>query len=177
MADADAGAPMLLRRQTGRVGALVLLGIFVLFPVGTAAVTIFGVDAMRGWRGVVATAKFALVVTPFLVGAVVVWLSRSELTLDPVARVLRHVSFRPWRRPRTTDVPLGSFAGVRADGPERDVGNRYVVSLVAVDGDELSVRAFRAPGEAEAFAGEIARVSGLWVRSGVKPVADPEPAG
>jgi hypothetical protein len=163
-----AGVPLLLRRQNGRIGALVLLAVFVVFPIVSAAVSIFEVDAMRGWRGALATLKFAALVAPFALAAVLVWRSWSELTLDPEARLLRHTSHRPWRRPVTTDLPLGGFAGVRADGPDRTMGGRYVVSLVASDGEELAVQAFRAPDEAVALAERIADVSGLWVRSGVK---------
>jgi hypothetical protein len=101
---------------------------------------------------------------PGIVAGIVIALCRSDLYLDTDKRLFRLVSHRPWRRPRIIEIPLGEYAGLRAEGPDPRWGGRHVVYLVGEAGEDVPIQMFRSQLEAADFAERIGKAAGMWVR-------------
>lgn len=155
---------MLLRRRSGKTAALVIAlgfgGGTIALGVGTALLgPTPGASLLPAFEG------YALATLPLFALAAVIAVCKSELWLDPDARVLRLLTFRPWLfRPRLEQAPLSEYSGVRVDATPEDEGGGVLVSLVTTAGEAVPLREFEAREIATPFAAELAKVSGLWLR-------------
>ncbi|MCK6593392.1 MAG: hypothetical protein L6Q76_38025 [Polyangiaceae bacterium] len=145
-------------------GGLTLLG------VGSAAFS-----PLPGFSLFATLKGYLLATSPLFLLAAIIALCRSELWLDPEARVFRMLTFRPWRfRPRVEEASVSEYAGVRTDPAEEADGGGVLVSLVTSGGEAVPLRQFRDRPEAVAFAEGVASAVGLWLRHAE---ASQEPAG
>ena len=164
---------MLLRYRSGRTAALVLAGGFgggtMLLGVGSVLATPAPMESAFG-----ALFGYFLAAMPFFVFALLVGVSRSELWYVPEQRLLKLLTYRPWRRgPRVEQAPIEEYSGVRTEaGPETD-GGGTVVALVTKAGESIPLREFTEEAEAKRFAATLSEASGLWLRHGTEP-ASPE---
>lgn len=171
---AGSAGPMLLRLRSGRTAALVIAlgfgGGLTLLGVGSAAFS-----PLPGFSLFATLKGYLLATSPLFLLAAIIALCRSELWLDPEARVFRMLTFRPWRfRPRVEEASVSEYAGVRTDPAEEADGGGVLVSLVTSGGEAVPLRQFRDRPEAVAFAEGVASAVGLWLRHAE---ASQEPAG
>jgi len=148
----------------------VLIGIgLTLLGVGSAAFS-----PLPGFSLFATLKGYLLATSPLFLLAAIIGLCRSELWLDPEARMLRMLTFRPWLfRPRVEEASVSEYAGVRTDPAEEADGGGILVSLVTAGGEAVPLRQFRDRVEAISFAEGIASAVGLWLRHAE---ASPEPA-
>jgi hypothetical protein len=163
-AKAGASGPILLRLRSGKTAALVIaLGFgcgLTLLGVGSAAFS-----PLPGFSLFATLKGYLLATSPLFVLAGIIALCRSELWLDPQARALRMLTFRPWLfRPRVEEASVSEYAGVRTDPAEEADGGGVLVSLVTSGGEAVPLRQFRDRIEAVAFAESVASAVGLWLR-------------
>lgn len=155
--------PLLVRLRSGRIAAAVLAfgfggGTLVLGAVTVTAGALEGGSVLGGVIG------YAVASAPFFLLAAIVAVCRSELWFLPESRAFRLLTYRPWlRAPRVEEASLDEYAGVRVEPPPDDEGGP-VVSLVATTGEAVPVRQCRDANEAKAFATELSRATGLWLR-------------
>lgn len=165
--------PILLRLRSGKTAALVIAlgfgGGLTLLGVGSAALS-----PLPGFSLFATLKGYLLATSPLFLLAAIVALCRSELWLDPEARALRMLTFRPWLfRPRVEEASVSEYAGVRTDPAEEADGGGVLVSLVTSGGEAVPLRQFRERPEAMAFAEGVATSVGLWLRHAD---VQPEPA-
>jgi hypothetical protein len=172
-AGAKSSGPILLRLRSGKTAALVIAlgfgGGLTLLGVGSAAFS-----PLPGFSLFATLKGYLLATSPLFLLAAIIGLCRSELWLDPEARMLRMLTFRPWLfRPRVEEASVSEYAGVRTDPAEEADGGGILVSLVTAGGEAVPLRQFRDRVEAISFAEGIASAVGLWLRHAE---ASPEPA-
>jgi hypothetical protein len=172
-AKASSSGPILLRLRSGKTAALVIAlgfgGGLTLLGVGSAALS-----PLEGFSIFTALKGYLLATSPLFALAAIIALCRSELWLDPEARSLRMLTFRPWLfRPRVEEASVSEYAGVRTDPAEEADGGGVLVSLVTAGGEAVPLRQFRERSEAVTFAESVAGAVGLWLRHAE---ASPEPA-
>lgn len=156
--------PMLLRLRSGKTAALVIAlgfgGGMTLLGVGSAALS-----PLPGFSLFAALKGYLLATAPLFLLAAIIALCRSELWLDPEAKALRLLTFRPWRiRPRVEEASVSEYSGVRTGPAPEDDGGGILVSLVTAGGEAVPLRQFRARDEAVAYAEQVAAAVGLWLR-------------
>lgn len=154
--------PFLVFRRTGRIIALVLgLGFgggTLLLGVTTAAGSAFtGAAIWAAVRG------YFLAALPFFVAAAVLWGCRRELWVVPADKVLRMLTFRPWRLwgPRVEQAPISEYDGVCIVSLDhRAESSTFAVALCTGD-ERIPVREYALRAEAEDFAMGLSEVTGL----------------
>lgn len=155
--------PLLVRLRSGRIAAAVIAfgfggGTLLLGAVTVTAGALEGGPVLGGLVG------YTIAAAPLFLLAAIVAVCRSELWFLPEPRTFRLLTFRPWlRTPRVEEASLDEYAGVRVEPPSDGEGGP-VVSLVATSGEAVPVRQCSDDKEAKAFASELSRVTGLWLR-------------